>query len=111
MNLRQRAVASPGAIVMMDRRPGREVLGQQAPLAAGLCEIHQRIDDSTHIGRRPAASARARLSGRNVRLDQRPLLIREVSGVSGSIHAPHHRHNERFLYRFSVMVVVVIPES
>ncbi len=65
------AVPTPTAIPGMNGAPGREVLGQQAPLAAGADQVEDAIEDLAQVGRRSAHPLGFGQEG----LDQGPLLI------------------------------------
>jgi hypothetical protein len=74
------AVAAPLVEVPPDGALGREVDGQVASLASGAEDVE---DDVAHVGRSgPTAGS----GGREVRLDQGPLLVAEVAGVVVGSH-------------------------
>jgi len=100
VNLLQRPIPAPGAVVMVDRRPRAKVLGQQPPLATRPAEVHQPVDDLPHIGRGPAPFGGAGLAWRKVSLDQFPLFVREIRRVYHFIHTGHYRQDGRFSYTF-----------
>ena len=80
----------PDVEVPPDRTLGREVLGQVALLAPGPQEVKDGVDHVPQVGR---AGPPAGVDGQ-VRLDQRPLLVGDVTGVElgshGPFYAPHH---------------------
>lgn len=100
MNLLQRPIPTPGAIVMVDRGPRAEVLGQQAPLAARAGEVHQPVDHPPQVGRGAAPLGRAGFAWRQVSFDQFPLFIREIRWVYDFIHTGLYRQDGRFSYTF-----------
>ena len=65
---------------------GREVLGQVAPLAAGSQEVEDGIDDIPQVR---LAWPPARVDG-EVRLDQRPLLVGDITRVGLGSHEPFY---------------------
>jgi hypothetical protein len=67
----------PRVEIAPDRTLGREVLGQETLLTARPQEVEGGIDNSARVGlARPTAGVT-----RQVRLDQCPLLIGDVTGV------------------------------
>jgi len=69
---RPMAVVAPLIEIALVHCIGREILGQQAPLKAGLADIEDRIDRLAEICRpRPPASARRR----KMWLDRRPFPV------------------------------------
>ena len=73
----QGAVVPPLVEVAPDGAPGREVLGQVTPLAAGPQQVEDGIDDVPKVGRaRPPAGV-----DRQVGLDQGPLRVGDVARV------------------------------
>jgi hypothetical protein len=80
------AVLAPGANIVIDRRPGREVMGEQAPGAAPAHDIEDTIEDfSLGVLRRSAS----RLDLGDIRCDQRPFVIGEIGRVRlAESHAP-----------------------
>jgi site-specific DNA recombinase len=74
----QDAPATPSVEVPPDGALGREVLGQIPPLAAGSEDVEDGVEDVAHVGgTRPPAG----WGGREVGLDQGPLLVGEVTRV------------------------------
>src|SRR5262249_12379880 len=82
----QGAVVPPLIEVAPDGAPGREVLGQVAPLAAGPQDVEGGVEDVAHRRlARPAAGVYG-----DQALDQAPLLIGQVAGVSLGSHTPFY---------------------
>ncbi|MEA2593742.1 MAG: hypothetical protein QOF01_211 [Thermomicrobiales bacterium] len=80
-----RAVPPPGRKVVVDGLPGRVVVGQRPPRDA----IAQDVEDGVHqLAHVHGPWATTRLGRRQVRLQARPLAIRQVGGVSCSCHPP-----------------------
>ena len=75
----ERAVPIPEVEIAMHRTAWRQVFRDGPPLAAGRKHIHQAIDYFAHDNSPLAA---ATLRGRNLRFDQRPLIIRQVAWVT-----------------------------
>lgn len=86
-------VLAPQTEVVEHRRPGRQVVGQIAPLAARPVLTGDRVHDFPEVagpgmsGRRPRHPTL--LPDRDHQLDQCPLLVRQVARVRLSLHAPH----------------------
>src|SRR5262249_31450639 len=80
----QGAVVPPGVEVAPDGALGREVVGQVAPLAAGAQQVQDGVQDVTH---RRLAGAASGVHG-DQGLDQGPLLVGQVAGVSLGSHTP-----------------------
>src|SRR5262249_1166975 len=78
VDLLQGAVVPPLVEVAPDGALGREVLGQVAPLAAGPHDVEDGVEHVAHRGRAGPAAGVHRDQG----LDQGPLLIGQVAGVS-----------------------------
>src|SRR5260370_14288416 len=73
VDLTPQTAVAPGVEVMLNRGVGREILGQQAPLAAALRQIEDRVD---HRSQRRRARATATLVRRGQkRLDDGPFGI------------------------------------
>jgi hypothetical protein len=77
MDLLQGAVLAPLLEVAPDGALGREVHGQEAPLAAGPQDVKDGVQDIAHRGLAGPASG---IHG-DQRLDQRPLRVAEVAGI------------------------------
>ena len=84
------AVAPPLVEVPPDGTLGREVAGQVTPLAAGAEDVEDGVDDVPHVGLSGSPAGR---SGRDVGLDQGPLLRR--SGRWGSGGFSYHFYAAR----------------
>src|SRR5260370_41638221 len=82
VNLFQRAIVSPLVEVAPDGTFGRQVLGQEPPLAARPQDIKDRVENLSHRGLAGPATRIHRDQG----LDQGPLLIREVAGIASCFH-------------------------
>jgi hypothetical protein len=80
------AVLAPDSEIVVHDLPRGEVVGRQPPRAAAAHDITDAVEDfPLGVCLRPAA----RLSFRDIRFEQRPLLVREVGWVSFSgFHAP-----------------------
>src|SRR4051794_28428957 len=63
----------------MDRRAWRKIRGKSAPLAARTQNVHQPIDDLAQVNCTLVAAA---AGGRDHRGDQRPFLIRQITGIA-----------------------------
>ena len=64
---------------------GGKSTGRYAPLAAGAEDVEDGVDDVPHVG---LAGPPAGSDGREVRLDQGPLLVGDVAGVVVRSHPP-----------------------
>jgi hypothetical protein len=73
------AAVPPGVEIPLHRCVWRELLGQQAPLAAGLRDVEDGIDHLAHAG---LARPPARRRWREMRLDQRPLFIGGIACIA-----------------------------
>jgi hypothetical protein len=63
----------------MQRASRRQILGDIAPLTSSAEDIHDAIEDLAHVDlTTPAATLR----WRDHRLDQRPLVVGQVTGVT-----------------------------
>ena len=69
--------------VAPDGALGGEVAGEVTPLAAGAEDVEDGVDDVPHVG---LAGPPAGVDGRDVRLDQGPLPVGEVTGVVVRFH-------------------------
>src|SRR5208283_1876542 len=79
MDAIERTVVIPAAEVIVHRAARRQILWQRSPLTAGAQDIHQPVDDLTHVyGPLVAAT----LGWRNNQTDQRPFGISEVAGIA-----------------------------
>jgi hypothetical protein len=76
------AAVAPGVEIPLHRCVWRELLGQQAPLAAGLRDVKDGIDHLAHAG---LARPPARRRRREVRRDQRPLFIGGIACIAQPI--------------------------
>ena len=76
-------IQSPTTIVIVDRAPGREVMGQIPPLATAPHEVD---DGVYHLANVHATRTTTRLGRRDQRSDAFPLGIGKVSGVSSPSH-------------------------
>ncbi len=85
MNLLERAVVSPAAEVFPDIFPRGQVMGQVAPFTAGACLIEDGIPDLASVVLGWAAGAPVVGFGQHG-LDDCPLFIGEVRGVSSAFH-------------------------
>src|SRR3954468_13605020 len=79
MDAEQRPVVIPQIEIAMDRRAWRKILGKSAPLAARTQNVHQPIDDLAQVNCTLVAAA---AGGRDQRGDQRPFLIRQITGIA-----------------------------
>src|SRR3984893_19506798 len=79
MDAVQRAVLVPSAEIVVHRAARRQVLRQGRPLAAGADNIHAPIDHIPLVDRPFVA---ARLRSRDQWLNERPLLVRQVTRVA-----------------------------
>ena len=73
------AIVAPGAEVIVDGGPRREVTGQHAPLTTGAQFAEERIDHDTRLDSAGSAGA---IAGRDKRRNHRPLGIGSVRGVA-----------------------------
>jgi hypothetical protein len=106
MDARQRSVAVPFDEIVVDRALGGKVLGQLPPLAARRQHVEDAVKDLAAVGCREAPPDPRR---RQVRLDQRPFFVRQITRIPrrapliarpvlGRPHAsprPNHAHGER----------------
>ena len=83
MNLLPGAVDPEQAVVVMHRTPWRQVVRQQTPGAAGAVEVQDSVDHLAHVH---LAVSAAGLLGRDMRFDQPPLFVREITGVRIPFH-------------------------
>src|SRR5882724_2652181 len=95
VNAIESAIPIPEVEITMHRAAWRQILRDGAPLAARGKHVHQAVHDVPH-DHRPLAAAT--LGGREQRLDQRPLFIRQIAGVAklaavvkGSVFVRPHR--------------------
>jgi hypothetical protein len=95
-------VVPPGEIPVHSR-PGRQVLGQVPPLAAGPGQVQDRIHDPPTRVLLPATALAARPRLGQQGLDQRPLLIGQIRRVTvpTSTHTPPNEPPERPTRRIS----------
>lgn len=83
MNPRPHTFQAKAAVVIVDRAPGRELMGQHAPGAACPAEVQDSVDDLTHVN---LTRATARLGRRDPGFYELPLLIRQVTGIRYPFH-------------------------
>ena len=69
------AIFTPGFEVIPDGALGEQIMGQIVPLDASTILVEQRVDHLPQIDRTRTASG---LSGRQQRLDDFPLLVRQI---------------------------------
>ena len=81
MNALDRALVAPAAEVLPDDLPGRQVMGQVAPLTASASLIEDGIPDLAQGIGAPASGAPAFSFGQDS-LNLLPLGIRQIAGVS-----------------------------
>src|SRR3954451_18200163 len=79
----QDAVAPPAVEVAPDGALGGEVAGEVTPLATGAEDVEDGVEDVAHVS---LTGPPAGLDGRDVRLDQGPLRVGEVTGVVVRFH-------------------------
>src|SRR5260370_6823649 len=79
VDLTPQAAIAPRVEVMLNRGVGREILGQQAPLAAALRQIEDRVHHRTQR-RRPRATATL-VRRRQERLDDGPFGARSIACI------------------------------
>src|SRR5262249_13445918 len=77
------AVFAPAAVPGMDSAPGREVLGEQPPLAAGAHQGEDGVENLAHVRGRTAHG----VSPREKRLQQSELFVREIGFIALGVHA------------------------
>src|SRR6266545_5720343 len=76
---------NPIAVIGINDRPGRKVLGKVAPLASGADRVKHTIEDfAIRIVAGPARPGK-RLE---VMINQFPLLIRQIRGITYFCHSP-----------------------
>src|SRR5262249_17448807 len=80
------AVVAPASVPGVDRGPGREVVRQQAPLAAGADQVEDGVEHLAQFGRRPAGA----LGPGEERLDEGELVIGQVSVITLGSHNPFY---------------------
>ena len=83
------ACLPPSLGLLMHRRPGRQVVGQQAPRATGLDHVTHRVEQLTQ---RIEALGGVFAQQRQVRGDERPLLITHVGRMRFAAHAASLPH-------------------
>src|SRR5215217_8620205 len=97
------SVQAPGAKVVVDGFPGREVVGQQPPGAAAANDVEDGVEDLTgavHLGT-PGS-----VGERQMRFEEGPLFVREVALVCFSHarypteRAPQHPFSDSFMAKF-----------
>src|ERR1700739_1325468 len=71
----------PAAEVVIHGAARRQVFRQRRPLATGAQDVHQPVDDLLYVNRSLVA---APLGWRNQRLDEKPLLLSQITGVAQS---------------------------
>lgn len=79
------AVAAPAAVPGVDGTPGREVVGQQAPLAAAADQVEDAVDHFAEVGGRPAhvlASGQEWLDKRELGVGKVGFIVLEFHPVS-----------------------------
>src|SRR5262252_8660575 len=77
----EEALVPPIVEIALHRGKRRKVLRQQAPLAAGSCDIQDRVDNGAQVGFLRTAQT---LDCRHIRFDQPPLRIGKVACVTSS---------------------------
>src|SRR5262249_8730185 len=80
------AVVAPASVPGVDRGPGREVVRQQAPLAASADQVEDGVEHLAQFGRRPAGA----LGPGEERLDEGELVIGQVSVITLGSHNPFY---------------------
>ena len=75
----EQALVPPILEIALHRGKWRKVLRQQAPLAAGSCDIQDRVDNGAKVGFPRTAQT---LDRRHIRFDQPPLRIRQVACIT-----------------------------
>ena len=79
------SVATPGAEVVEDDAPGRQVVGQHSPGAAGAQNVADGVDDlPPGVGDRPSARFGRWQQG----FPKLPFPVADVAGVDSSFHTP-----------------------
>src|SRR5215475_7397404 len=79
----EQTLVAPIVEIALHRGERRKVLWQQAPLAAGPCDIQDRVDNSAQVGFSRTAQT---LNRRHIGLDHPPLCIGKVAGITPSVH-------------------------
>src|SRR5262245_36452789 len=91
------AVGAPAAVPGVDGAPGREIVRQQAPLAAGADQVEDAVEDFTKVcGRSPGP-----LGFGQERLNQGVLIVGEVGVIASGSHNPLYGPNFEFSHRHS----------
>jgi hypothetical protein len=83
MNFLPGSVETPTAVIIVDGAPGRELVGDVPPLAAGPDEVEYGVDDIANVHRTSATAGHGR---RDQGSDASPLGIGEVGGIRFPIH-------------------------
>jgi hypothetical protein len=83
MNLLPGSIEPPTAVVIVDRAPGRELVGDVPPLAAGPDEVEYGVDNIANVHRTSSSAGHGR---RDQGSDASPLDIGEVGGIRFPIH-------------------------
>ena len=95
MNLLPQPAPAEVPVVVVDGRPGTEVLRQHPPGTSRPRQVQDPVDRRPHVGRARTAAPFGR---RNHWFDQLPLLIREIAWVSIPVHVGLYRPNRDFSY-------------
>ena len=83
-------IQSPLTVMVINRLPGRQIVGQHAPLTAGSQEIQHCVDDFTHW---PLLGASAGAQGTGVRqksFEIFPFLIFQIALICLSVYKHHN---------------------
>jgi hypothetical protein len=83
------AVVAPALEIPVHRLPRRQVVGQLPPRAAGAQHVEDRVDD---LAPRVFLVASVGVGRGQQRLDQPPLLVGHIGGISGAARAGGSRH-------------------
>src|SRR6266699_2815602 len=77
------AIVAPATKVTPHRRPGRKLMGQGAPLAAGAIQVQDGVQYFTHIG---GAWMSSWLGGWDQWFKDRPFPLTQIAWIVSSLH-------------------------
>src|SRR5262249_26066741 len=84
----------PPLEVVVDGLPRGQMVGQCPPGTPFPGMVEQRVDNLAQIDFAGPTRPTAPLDARQQRLDQRPLLVRQVAGISFAFHAPFYANSQ-----------------
>src|SRR5262249_46516573 len=87
-------VPVPPLEVVVDRLPRRQVMGQRPPGTPFAGVVKQGVDDFAQIDFAGPPGPTASLDAGQQRLDQRPLLVRQVAGIRFAFHTVFYANSQ-----------------